>query len=716
MVVKPMVPEVSMIWNEDNFPSQSVRLPFSSAPRPPFSALPVFPAPASIGRCGVGPVLSSRSGEPTANTVYPSSASGNCHAVSNGLQSNECMPRIGFPGQYQQSQNIDNQNNGAKTHFPGAVPSAAFSGFLATAYNNGVPYSTTTSQPHTYSQHGINCSNMVIPPHGSQGPVAVLQHDPPPPQMLDPVAQSLQPQSLQPQTQFVTNLQPRLTAPAALHFCQPSHAGQAVHPARSFPHPSQNVQRLHHGSSIPQPSAILGQQSRKDSNHPQSHISQPMSWPSQPAVIADQAAIHHNSVAVQRQKTNAQSSTQVTVPHSLMSGPHLQKTAVCSKGPIPMFQAQNILPHRIVDGSNPQAFPQAIDQARSGGTQPVPFFQTHPSDSYTQQPSFGGHPASHSIQGTSQSVTHSTAPAVNANFSKLAMHTGNDSHQSDSASCSGKSSDDSGLSVTPDRSNPSPKPPASPLAKVGAGGGAAMGLEGVNWSGVPSEVVELLAQQDAQLKVLQAQIQQLLTQQQQQHTPVPAPATHVATPSPSPSSGLSTPSTLKRETCSTAVNTTIVEPESPWGRSAANLHCVSVQTSPLKSAQPLFQPCPGDNLSVSNDAHTSPQRLVPPFHCDSTLDGKAQMASGSHIPTGAEADSAGETPSEVLHRGPVQMSSTEHEEGLAVGTSSLHSCRSLEQPSPVRWAIWIELTVCMYRLGFFKFSDSLAYSSWCIIM
>lgn len=267
---------------------------------------------------------------------------------------------------------------------------------------------------------------------------------------------------------------------------------------------------------------------------------------------------------------------------------------------------------------------------------------------------------------------------------------GNDSAQGDSTSCSGKSSDDSGLSVTPDYSNPSPYPPTAALASAG-GPGEGGGVSGVNWAGVPSEVVHLLAQQDAQLKVLQAQIQQLLSQQG-------GSAPSQPTPSPSSSSSAdSTPSTVRRETCSTAVNTTLLEAESPWGR-PATAHCVSVQTSPQKPAHhPRLshhdpQTCP--SAVPSHDAYTSPQRLASsPFSHDNA----AHTAGGNPERVGApapalalgtpyreEAGSAGQTPSEIRHQGAVQLSSTQREDGMVVPASSFHSDVSQEQPSPAR--------------------------------
>ena len=258
-----------------------------------------------------------------------------------------------------------------------------------------------------------------------------------------------------------------------------------------------------------------------------------------------------------------------------------------------------------------------------------------------------------------------------------AVQGGNDSTQGDSTSSS-KSSDDSGLSVTPDHSNPSPKPPL--LAGVGGEGAAAGNLKRVNWSGVPGEVVELLVQQDAQLRLLQAQIQQLLAQQQPQASPP------TSTPTPSADS---TPSTVKRETRSTAVNTTLCQAESPWGRPATSAQCVSIQTSPQKVAPPhsfhSSQNCPPPE--PSQQVRTGGQPLGCPLS-DSlaahTAEGSVPVVSDPPTPCREEAGSAGQTPSEIRHQGAVQLSSTQREDGVAAASGSFHYDISLEQPSPAR--------------------------------
>lgn len=148
--------------------------------------------------------------------------------------------------------------------------------------------------------------------------------------------------------------------------------------------------------------------------------------------------------------------------------------------------------------------------------------------------------------------------------------------------CSGRSSNDSGLSVTPNNSNPSPKRPTSPSIKTSDLEGAG---SRISWDQVPPEVVQLLMQQDAQLKLLQAQIQTLMAQQlqhQQQLATSQGPASSSVMPGHSPSSPLTLSKKPTGSIHSVAVNTTVVPPDSPC-KPHHPTQCVSVQTSPQSS-------------------------------------------------------------------------------------------------------------------------------------
>ena len=128
---------------------------------------------------------------------------------------------------------------------------------------------------------------------------------------------------------------------------------------------------------------------------------------------------------------------------------------------------------------------------------------------------------------------------------------------------SGRSSDDSGLSFTPEKHNSpatiSPKTaqlPTSPVTEASAA--PASSLKGMNWDNVPPEIYQLLLQQDQQLKQLQAQIQVLTSQQMSQtlnnsaESSLGATNTLTLTKSPNPPSA---------EKCTIATNTSTCYPE-----------------------------------------------------------------------------------------------------------------------------------------------------------
>lgn len=127
---------------------------------------------------------------------------------------------------------------------------------------------------------------------------------------------------------------------------------------------------------------------------------------------------------------------------------------------------------------------------------------------------------------------------------------------------SGRSSDDSGLSFTPEKHNSpatvSPKAaqlPTSPATEVTAAS-LSLSSKGLNWENVPPEIYQLLLQQDQQLKQLQAQIQALTAQQMSQTLNNSGEsglgATNTLTKSPNP------PGTEK---CTIATNTSACFPE-----------------------------------------------------------------------------------------------------------------------------------------------------------
>ena len=127
---------------------------------------------------------------------------------------------------------------------------------------------------------------------------------------------------------------------------------------------------------------------------------------------------------------------------------------------------------------------------------------------------------------------------------------------------SGRSSDDSGLSFTPEKHNSpatvSPKSAQNPTSPLQEAGATQMPLpsKGLNWENVPPEIYQLLLQQDQQLKELQAQIKLLTAQQAAQSLNNSAEsgveATNTMTRSPNPPN---------IERCTTATNTSECFPD-----------------------------------------------------------------------------------------------------------------------------------------------------------
>ncbi|XP_041358779.1 SCL-interrupting locus protein homolog [Gigantopelta aegis] len=193
------------------------------------------------------------------------------------------------------------------------------------------------------------------------------------------------------------------------------------------------------------------------------------------------------------------------------------------------------------------------------------------------------------------------------------------------SSCSGKSSDDSGLSVTPDRLHPSPKshsPGSSNQAHL-SGFVQTPSVDSINWDKVPPEIYQLIMQQNAQLQQLQSQMQALLKNQ----------STSQATPSSQHDSSTETTPTAenmtckKPETCEMAVNTTLFSPNKSRSR-PASLHSIQIQTSPQKL-----------NFSSGSCSRTSSERTGE-FHPDSET----------------------QTPVEMRHKGVVQLNSTQRDD------------------------------------------------------
>lgn len=197
------------------------------------------------------------------------------------------------------------------------------------------------------------------------------------------------------------------------------------------------------------------------------------------------------------------------------------------------------------------------------------------------------------------------------------------SNQSDS---SGRSSDDSGLSVTPERPSLQQKGNDDPKQ------GSNIQNSNINWNQVPPEVYQLLLSQDAQLKQLQAQIQLLMHNQSTstQCTTTTELSSQTETNGPQ-SNNASVDSALtnsKVETCSVAVNTTMFYTSS---QNNGEHHTVALQTSPQKP-------------------RTSPRQPV-------------TSRSGNNTPSeGSQCSVDGRTPADIRHRGVFALNSTERDD------------------------------------------------------
>lgn len=188
---------------------------------------------------------------------------------------------------------------------------------------------------------------------------------------------------------------------------------------------------------------------------------------------------------------------------------------------------------------------------------------------------------------------------------------------------SGRSSDDSGLSFTPEKhhspSNPSPKP-------TQAAGDMKSTLATVNWDNIPSEIYQLLMQQDRQLKELQAQIV-VLTVQQAQSLNNSAESTVNTKPSgPAP-----------REKCTIATNTTVGLCV-PNEKASA---CMQTSQQEAENVQHDYE----NVRQVSNSAPVANRDM-------------SHSSSNGSDPSGCDP----RTPAEIRHRGRLLMNSTQRED------------------------------------------------------
>ncbi|XP_048761311.2 SCL-interrupting locus protein homolog isoform X2 [Ostrea edulis] len=322
----------------------------------------------------------------------------------------------------------------------------------------------------------------------------------------------------------------------------------------------------------------------------------------------------------------------------------------------------------------------------------------------TQQQSYPPHlhPAGNSpaLQTVSRETTHS-APTT-ANFrshevmppsppqeSALSPRSAAEVRNSQ-ADSSGRSSDDSGFSVTPEKKDSEEKNADFQTSAFG---------KGINWNQVPPEVYQLLMQQDAQLKQLQSQIQTLIHNQSvsTQHTTMTELNSTAGKSSVENHKG--TEQTVHK--CEMGTNTSIFHP--------SDSNSIAMQTSPVKHMsksqepmEPLWtrrsQEYPDSARSQENPDSVRSQEYPdsarsqeypdsarsqeypdsarsrePPDSARSNRSSSSQPANGqmtdrsSHSSHCSHASQEGSnyeayTPAEIRHRGVLPMNSTEREE------------------------------------------------------
>ena len=220
-----------------------------------------------------------------------------------------------------------------------------------------------------------------------------------------------------------------------------------------------------------------------------------------------------------------------------------------------------------------------------------------------------------------QSGSYPTAQRTPVQSNEFPQGVGEVRRSNQNSDNSGRSSDDSGLSFTPEKHNSpattSPKTaqlPTSPVAEATAA--PLSSLKGMNWENVPPEIYQLLLQQDQQLKQMQAQIQALTAQQMSQtlnnstESGLGATNTLTLTKSPNPPSA---------EKCTIATNTSVCFPEPKEQMSEC------VQTS------------------LQKENH---------FHHNGNVSQSSSSGSGYET----------RTPFEIRHRGRLPMNSTQRED------------------------------------------------------
>lgn len=594
MEVRPVVPEVSLIWNDSVPPPASRRgAPLSAySHQHAYNPVSSTVASAHFQRSNSGPVTSRQPSPPSCNQFITSSG-GNCQLVSDTQQDSDSTPRAAVSFVPRTMNTFQNPNTNSSQPFNYYVSSqVSASGFPRTVLANmgGSPQAPAILQ--SYPQQSPQSQVPSDQGDASPQPQQVSQPSPHPAQL-------------------------RFMVPASVHFTRPVQAGSVQHSSPQgprLPPPLNQVQDRYVESLM-------------SSTH--SRFAPPAAWLNQPSSFVGAQSLQPQGAVLQQTHQHFIAPVCINSEHG---------SRACFGIPSSYTQPPSSQPSTMLPQS--QMLPE----------------QTKPSvfDPLQNQP-------------TSLPLSR---PGLNAGLRNSA--------QANSTSSSGKSSDDSGLSVTPDRSNPSPKPDSA--RSFGVELGEAVNFNNVNWSGVPNEVVHLLVQQDVQLKILQAQIQQLLALQQVPSTSPSSASLATLTPTSTLSSAEPTPQTVRREMRSTAVNTSMMMgaaemPSLLQGMRPAQ--CASVQTSPQKYPLQAIQ---SQHLTTtaSHDDWSSSQQIFasPPLRLSQAAQGLVSRVSVAQYTPASEVSRketviAGQTPADLRHDGPVPLSSTRHDDGGS-GDSSIN--------------------------------------------
>ncbi|XP_060072335.1 SCL-interrupting locus protein homolog [Ylistrum balloti] len=430
------------------------------------------------------------------------------------------------------------------------------------------------------------------------------------------------------------NSMPRAQDPSPHHSFMPSLQGQV--PSRSVQHPVpvQPQPRMSNPDPRMGPSVALTTPTGPSRMHQQQAYSQ------QPRFSQPQSAFVHHQPAP-------------------ASNGHLLPTSI-SNGHLYPMSVPNGQMH-ATSSSNAHVYSTTPNVAQVYNEQtPAP----HSNGQIFATPQVSNGVMTQSMQGKSSQFTPVSGGQIVQNL---------DQRRSTTEGDSSKSSDDSGLSFTPEKGINAKNGASPPEGLKESSVPQALGGSEINWNQVPKEVYQLLLQQDAQLKQLQSQIQMLMHSQSAstQHTTMTdlQPSINSSDSQTQDSSvGPMAEENTKNNMCSVGVNTTMLYQQ--------NKQSVSLQTSPQKARQQLQHQVSLPHSQSSSDGphpysqHTS-HHSSEESQC--SLSDPRQKSSGSSS-TPSEASRCSNdprTPAEIRHRGVLPLNSTEREEDVDVSQGDL---------------------------------------------